>query len=121
MVVTTLLFAVCRFSSHPPLPTGDLAPTVIAEHPKPFWSWERIPTSMHGADKNRVYNQSEVTRIAKYQMFTAEKWYTPCGSAGPTQSPPSCAIESVTENLYAQLKKINLNITTILYWNRCDR
>lgn len=50
-------------------------------------------------------------------MYTAEKWYTPCGSAGPTQSGPSCAIESITEDLYAQIKRINPNITTILYWN----
>ena len=50
-------------------------------------------------------------------MYTAEKWYTPCASAGPTQSGPSCAIENLTEGLYAQIKELNPNITTILYWN----
>jgi len=104
-------------SAHGPLPTGKIAPTIIPAHPKPFWSWDYLPTSMHGADKNRLYNTSEVARIAKYQMYTAEKWYTPCGSDGPTQRGPSCAIETVTEGLYAQLKRLNPNITTILYWN----
>ena len=88
-------------SARPALPTGKMAPTVIAQRPKPYWSWEVIPTSMHGADRDRKYNASEVARLAKYQMYTAEKWYTKCGSAGPTQSGPSCAIESVTEDLCA--------------------
>ena len=59
---------------HPPLPTGSRAPLVTALPPKPYWSWEVIPTSMHGADKERLYNGSEVARLAKYQMVTPEKW-----------------------------------------------
>jgi len=124
-------------AARPALPTGKTAPTVIAMKPKPYWSWDRIPTSMHGADKDRKYNATEVARLAKYQMYTAEKWYTPCGSKGPTQAGPGCAIESVTEDLYSQvrlwlllpplppplltllgqIKAINPNVTTILYWN----
>ena len=72
---------------------------------------------MHGADKRRTYNESEIARLAKYQMFTPEKWYTPCGSQGPTQAGPECAIESKTEALFRQIRAINPNQTTILYWN----
>jgi hypothetical protein len=89
------------------MPRGA-APLPLADDPLP---------SQHGADKARKYNASEVARLAKYQMYTAEKWYTPCGSKGPTQSGPDCAIESVTEDLYGQIKAINPNVTTILYWN----
>ena len=53
---------------HPPLPTGPRAPHVTPMPPKPYWSWDTIPTSMHGADKSRLYNDSEVARLAKYQM-----------------------------------------------------
>ena len=103
--------------SLPELPTGPRAPTVVPVHPQPYWSWDRIPTSMHGADRNRAYNQSEVERLAKYQMYTPEKWYTPCGAQGPTQAGPECAIESKTEDLFRQIRAINPNQTTILYWN----
>ena len=53
---------------HPPLPTGPRAPHVTPMPPKPYWSWDTIPTSMHGADESRLYNDSEVARLAKYQM-----------------------------------------------------
>ena len=59
---------------HPPLPTGPRAPPVVPLPPKPYWSWDRIPTSFHGADKERLYNDSEIARLAKYQMVTPEKW-----------------------------------------------
>ena len=39
----------------PPLPTGDRAPHIIPEAPKPAWSWERIPTY----DSNRVAFDAE--------------------------------------------------------------
>ena len=120
MAAMALLGSVCSVaavSEIGPLPTGARAPTVIPAKPTPFWSWDRIPTSMHGADKNREYNDSEVARLAKYQMYTPEKWYTPGGAQGPTQSGPSCAIESKTEELFRQIRAINPNQTTILYWN----
>jgi hypothetical protein len=43
--------------------------------------------------------------------------YTPCGSKGPTQSGPSCAVESKIEHLFGRIRAVNPNITTILYWN----
>ena len=99
------------------LPTGPLAPVVIPKHPSPNWSWDTIPLSLHGAVKTRSFTTEEIKHLAKYDMYTAEKWYTPCGSQGPTQSGPSCAIESKTEALYKQIKAINPKQTTILYWN----
>lgn len=102
----------------PPLPPDTpLAPTVIPKAPSPYWSWDRIPTSYHGAVKDRVFNDDEVARLAKYQMVTIEKWYTPCASAGPTQSGPDCAVEKKIEHLISRIRSLNPNITANLYWN----
>ncbi len=57
------------------LPTGRVAPVVIPKAPKPYWSWDHIPTSFHGAVKDRTFTNAEVARLAKYQMATIEKWY----------------------------------------------
>jgi hypothetical protein len=46
-------------------------------------------------------------RLAKYQMLTLEKWYTPCASQGPTQSGPECDVEKKMLDLYARTKAIN--------------
>ena len=43
--------------------------------------------------------------------------YTPCGSQGPKQAGPSCAVEDKTFGVYAAIKAINPKVTTILYWN----
>ena len=64
-------------------PDAPRAPIVIPAAPRPSWSWERVPTSFHGAVKDREFTAAEVRRLARYQMTTIEKWYTPCGSAGP--------------------------------------
>ena len=40
-------------------------------------------------------------------MITTEKWYTPCGSAGPTQAGPSCGVEFKIEALFKQTKALN--------------
>ena len=99
------------------LPTGPRAPTVTPQRPKPFWSWDRIPTSFQGSQKEREFNDAEVQRLAKYQMFTPEKWYTPCASQGPIQSGPSCDIESKTLQLFGRVKAINPQQIRIFYWN----
>ena len=99
------------------LPVGPLAPVVIPKLPKPNWSWNTIPLSFHGAVKDREYTDKEVAYLAKFLMYTPEKWYTPCGSQGPAQAGPSCAIESKTERLFARIRRLNPNMTTILYWN----
>jgi hypothetical protein len=90
---------------------------VIPQAPAAFWSWDRIPTSFHGAVKDREFHDTEVARLAKYQMATIEKWYTPCGSAGPTQSGPSCGVEGKIEGLFKRIRVLNPNQTAILYWN----
>ena len=107
------LFAVATTN----LPTGPVAPIVIPKAPTTFWSWDRVPTSFHGAVKDRVFSSKEVARLAKYQMVTIEKWYTPCGSKGPTQSGPSCAVETKIERLMSRIRALNPNVTTVLYWN----
>ena len=57
----------------PPLPVGPCAPAVIPQAPKPAWSWDHIPTSFHGAVKDREFTDAEVDRLARYQMATIEK------------------------------------------------
>jgi hypothetical protein len=116
-VLSTLVAIVAGSVWTDNLPTGPFAPVVIPKPPTPNWSWDTIPLSLHGAVKTRTFTAAEVAHLAKYHMYTAEKWYTPCGSKGPTQSGPECAIESKTEALYKQIKAINPKQTTILYWN----
>ena len=86
LVATTLPVAP---HAAPPLPVGPRAPAVIPQKPALFWSWDRIPTSFQGAQKDRAFNDAEVQRLAKYQMLTLEKWYTPCASRGRSKIPLS--------------------------------
>ena len=100
------------------LPTGRFAPVVEPAAPHPNWSWDRIPTSYHGAPRTRYFNQSEIERLAKYQMVTLEKWYTPCaaqGGYGIPQAPPSCDSEGKAEAVFQQLKRLSPNLTANLY------
>jgi hypothetical protein len=101
----------------PDLPVGPHAPVVIPQKPVLHWSWDRIPTSFQGSKKEREFNDAEVQRLAKYQMLTLEKWYTPCASQGPTQSGPTCNVENKTLHLYSLTKAINPRQITIFYWN----
>jgi hypothetical protein len=50
------------------LPSGPFAPTVIPKAPQPFWSWDRIPRSFHGAVKDREFTDEEVALLATFQM-----------------------------------------------------
>jgi hypothetical protein len=90
---------------------------VIPQKPHPHWSWDRIPTAFQGAQKDRAFNADEVSRLAKYQMLTLEKWYTPCASQGPTQSGPACDVEDKMLQLYALTKAISPKQIAIFYWN----
>ena len=117
---TFLLHNVRENKSSLSLPNGSFAPVVIPAVPHVHWSWDRIPTSYHGAPRTRYFNQSEIKRLAKYQMVTLEKWYTPCaaqGGYGIPQAPPSCDSEGKAEAVFQQLKRLSPNITTNLYWN----
>ena len=79
--------------------------------------------SFHGAVKDREFTDAEVDRLARYQMATIEKWYTPCGSAGPPhQSGPECAVEHKAEHLFGRIRTQSAALglprpTAILYWN----
>jgi hypothetical protein len=99
------------------LPVGPVAPAVIPAPPAPNWSWDTIPLSFHGAVKDREFSDKEIDYLGKFLMYTPEKWYTPCGSQGPTQAGPECAIEAKTERLFGRVRARNPNMTTILYWN----
>ena len=99
------------------LPVGPRAPVVHPQKPDLYWSWNRIPTAFQGSKKERAFNDAEVQRLAKYQMLTLEKWYTPCASQGPTQSGPSCDVEDKMLQLYALTKAISPEQITIFYWN----
>merc|ERR1712046_471204 len=103
--VLSFVLATCESSSGDTLPTGPLAPHVTPKPPNPNWNWNRIPTSFHGAVKGRTFNDTEVARLARYQMVTIEKWYTPCASAGPPhQSGPECAVELKIEKLFGRIR-----------------
>lgn len=68
------VFSTAAASTPWPLPPpAAMAPVVVPQHPAPDWSWDTLPTSMHGADKMRAYNESEIERLAKYSMVTLEK------------------------------------------------
>ena len=100
------------------LPVGPIAPQLIPQKPYPYFSWDHIPRSFHGAVKTREFNDTEVAHLAKFQMATIEKWYTPCGSAGPTQSGPDCAVEEKIEHLFSRIRNhTGDNFTSVLYWN----
>jgi hypothetical protein len=58
-----------------------------------------------------------VKQLSRYAMVTLEKWYTPCGSQGPTQAGPKCDVEDKFFTTFRQLKALNPAITTVMYWN----
>jgi hypothetical protein len=99
------------------LPVGPIAPVVSPQKPKLPWSWDRLPMSYHGADKNRTFNSSEIEFLAGFHLVTLEKWYTPCGAQGPVQAPPSCDEEARAETTFARIKAANPAVTTVLYFN----
>ena len=107
-----------KSSASAPHTRANLAPVVIPAQPSPFFSWDRIPTAFHGANKTGRYTDDAVADLAKYQMITIEKWYTPCASQGPVQGGPSCDVEAKIETLLRRVRAINpRNITTNLYLN----
>ena len=56
------------------LPVGPMAPRHVARAPRPFFSWDTIPTSFHGARKDAAYTEHEVQRLAQYSVLAIEKW-----------------------------------------------
>ena len=100
-------------------PGGDPIPPPVPNprRPKPFFSWETIPLAFHGANRSGLYNQETVKTLAKYQMVTIEKWYTPCGSQHPIQAGPECNVEKAMYGTFNAIKRINPNVTNIMYLN----
>ena len=94
--------------------------SVVCASPRPR---TRCCRSFHGAVKDREFTDAEIDRLARYQMATIEKWYTPCGSAGPPhQSGPECAVERKAERAFGQIRARASALglprpTAILYWN----
>jgi hypothetical protein len=43
----------------------NLAPVLIPVVPKPYFSWDVIPTAFHGANRSGVYNVEAVRALAK--------------------------------------------------------
>lgn len=63
MAAVVAALAVVVAGQDGPLPTGDFAPTIIPEPPKPYWNWDRIPLSFHGAVKDRYFTPEEVSEV----------------------------------------------------------
>jgi len=116
MMAVLLAFGAC-FGCARGQAAGGLAPVVIPQKPAPYFSWDNIPTAFHGANKTGIYNDDAIRLLAQHQMVTIEKWYTPCASQGPTQGPPSCAVEARIEAALARVKAINPRVTGLLYLN----
>jgi hypothetical protein len=106
------------FALLPLCPLGQPAPPVPSPaRPAPFFSWATVPRAFHGANRNRTFSAEDVQALANYSMVTIEKWYTPCGSAHPAQSGPSCAVEDKMFSVFLQLKALQPLHTNILYLN----
>jgi hypothetical protein len=111
-------FALCAMASFTRvLPSGPLAPVVIPQLPRPFWSWETIPTAFHGANRSGAFTDEQIKLLSRNQMVTIEKWYTKCASQGPTQGPPSCYVEEKIEHALGRIKALNPDVTGIEYLN----
>jgi hypothetical protein len=41
-----------------------LAPVVIPKVPKPYWSWDTIPTAFHGANRSGAFTDDAVRLLA---------------------------------------------------------
>jgi len=87
--------------------------------PTPYFSWDTIPLAFHGANIARLYNEAEVEQLAKYQMVTLEKWYTPCAFHvhDRNQSGPECNVEEKMYTTFNAIKAQNPKVTTLLYLN----
>ena len=94
----------------PPVPVNPARPS-------PNWNWDTIPVAFHGANRSGMYNEETIDTLAKFNMVTIEKWYTPCGSKGPQQAGPECDVEAKMFDTFAKLKQLKPNITTIMYLN----
>jgi hypothetical protein len=95
-----------------------IAPQLIPQAPVvPHWDWKVLPTAFHGANKTGVYSPEAVDQLALFQMVTIEKWYTHCASQGPTQGPPSCAVEEKIEHVLGRIKAVNPKTIGVMYLN----
>ena len=94
-------------------------PTPHPARPSPNWNWDTLGGTLafHGANKTGMYTDAAVAQLSKYAMVTLEKWYTPCGSQGPTQAGPACDVEEKMFATFRALKARNPAITTVMYWN----
>jgi hypothetical protein len=101
------------FRDPPPIPPPVLHP----RKPAPNWSWDTLPIAFHGANKTGMFNSDAIEQLAKYNMVTIEKWYTPCGAQGPTQAGPECDVEDKMFDTFHKIKAINPAVTTIMYLN----
>ena len=87
----------------------------VSTAPCPFTPLTNCPLCL--APNSAAFSDKEIARLAKFQVLAIEKWYTACGSKGPTQSGPECAVEEQMVALFKQTKAITPNQTTIMYWN----
>jgi len=93
------------------------SPSDQPARPKPHFSWDTIPIAFHGANRTGPYNAFTIETLAKYSLVTIEKWYTECGSLHPIQAGPECNVEKAMFRTFRDIKKLNPNVTTILYLN----
>ena len=53
----------------------DIAPVIIPAHPKPYFSWDFIPTAFHGANRTGVYTDDAIVKLARHQMVYCTQTY----------------------------------------------
>lgn len=113
-VLAIVVAAAAASMTMDPLPK----PVPNPARPTPYFSWDYIPLAFHGANRSGMYNAETVEVLGKhYQMVTIEKWYTECGSKHPIQNGPWCNVEASMYTTFNALKRINPNITNIMYLN----
>ena len=83
----------------------------------PGWNTATMPVAIHAANETGAFTAEALEQLAKYDMITFEKWYTPCGSAHPTQAGPECDVEGKFFEAFNTIAGINSDAVIMMYLN----
>jgi hypothetical protein len=88
------------------------APTQAAAPP---FSWDTLPVFIQIGNNTGPFNDAAVDVLAKFDMVVLDKWQGPCGQR--PNATPACDEESTMLAEARRIKRVNPNVSTLLYWN----
>jgi hypothetical protein len=87
----------------------------LAAAPAPRFSWDTLPVFIQVGNNSGPFNDAAIEILAKFDMVTLDKWQGPCGQR--PSATPACDEEDTMLAEARRIKRVNPNVSTLLYWN----